>query len=104
MAKEYIERDALIKAITECTAETWGKGLGRSWWSHSVQLKDNMVRCINNQDAADVVEVVRCKDCKHYKQNPWNKETDMLCQCYSDWHTTEPNDFCSYGERKEETT
>jgi hypothetical protein len=54
--------------------------------------------------AADVVEVVRCKDCEHYKQNPWNKETDMLCQCYSDWHSTEPNDFCSYGERKEKTT
>ena len=37
--------------------------------------------------AADVVEVVRCKDCKH-------RESDSLCEYYGD------NDFCSRGERR----
>ena len=44
----YIDADELIEKIESCTAETWGKGLGRSWWSHSVQLKDNVVRLIKN--------------------------------------------------------
>lgn len=43
--------------------------------------------------AADVVEVVRCKDCKH--KNP------VCYRCLRDnlWHDN--NDFCSHGERKE---
>jgi hypothetical protein len=53
---------------------------------------------------ADVVAVVRCKDCKH-----WYDEEEVCLKIYSDgsvspyaWQTREPNDFCSYGERKEE--
>lgn len=53
----------------------------------------------------DVVEVVRCKDCKHYKRNipcvgghyngcdEWIDEGNAI--------TVYDNDFCSYGERKE---
>lgn len=50
---------------------------------------------------ADVVEVVRCKDCKYYKQNPYSPDEDMMCMCWCDWLPTDPDDFCSYGERKE---
>lgn len=41
----------------------------------------------------DIVEVVRCKDCKH--RNP------LSYWCLRDnlWHNEE--DFCSYGERKD---
>ena len=55
--------------------------------------------------AADVVEVVRCKDCKHYHRytdrhnnepSHWGKCTDISM----DFDSME-NDFCSYGERKE---
>lgn len=45
--------------------------------------------------AADVVEVVRCKDCKHW-------DSDALC-CSRKNHyivNAEANDYCSYGERK----
>jgi len=55
----------------------------------------------------DAVEVVRCKDCKHYK------EGELLAPnkfCFRLMHPTEnrhigynfsDNDFCSYGERKD---
>lgn len=45
------------------------------------------------KNKADVVEVVRCCDCKH--RNPY------CYRCMRDnlWHDT--NDFCSYGERSE---
>ena len=46
---------------------------------------------IENAPTVDAVEVVRCKDCKHYK----------IGLCYG-WHCVEEDDFCSYGERREE--
>ena len=56
---------------------------------------------IDEVKGVDVVEVVRCKDCEHYKQNPWSKEENMMCMCWCDWIATDPDDFCSQGERRE---
>lgn len=39
---------------------------------------------------ADVVEVVRCKDCKHRKKNTF---------CLHNMRYEDDNGFCSYGER-----
>ena len=51
--------------------------------------------------AADVVEVVRCRDCRH-----WNSETGF-CNLNShfsmdglDWDVFNDDDFCSLGERR----
>ena len=53
--------------------------------------------------AADVALVVRCKDCKHF-ETPYC----MLCKTRigagywsHDMAYRKPDDFCSYGERKE---
>lgn len=53
-------------------------------------------------EESDVVAVVRCKDCKHWKGNdeptPWsdgNVFVEVPCE-------TKPTDFCSWGERKED--
>ena len=54
--KEYIDREALLNRLEE-SPDTWWKGLGRSWWAHSVILKDNFVRLIREAPTADVVEV-----------------------------------------------
>ena len=45
----------------------------------------------------DVVEVCRCKDCKFYFPPFCNRPKNKPCQT----HAIMPNDFCSYGERKE---
>lgn len=50
----------------------------------------------------DAVEVVRCRDCVHYKQNPWNDEKDMMCMNWDFWHYTEEKGFCYQGERRKE--
>lgn len=52
---------------------------------------------IDNAPTIDAVEVVRCKECKH-----WNEE-DHWCNIRDSygWDYT-PDDYCSYGERKEE--
>lgn len=52
--------------------------------------------------SVDVVEVVRCKDCKR-----WNTIVDRekaeygLCQIQSQLEATKANDYCSYGERND---
>lgn len=47
----------------------------------------------------DVVEVVRCKDCKYYRDT--NDETYCNRNWWNDeWHRTYPDDYCSCGERK----
>ena len=45
------------------------------------------------EEAPTVVDLVRCKDCKHlYKDGECPLRT---------WYTHVEDDFCSYGERKE---
>ena len=51
----------------------------------------------------DAVEVVRCRDCKHYK--PQKKSAHWENRAYYCNRVVtikvQPYDFCSYGERKE---
>lgn len=47
---------------------------------------------------ADVVEVVRCKDCIHHKPFPFSDE--HICDVF-DWKS-EDKDFCSFAERRTE--
>lgn len=52
----------------------------------------------------DRESVVHCKDCKHYKvrnQSAHWKAKALQC-CRSANTKRLPNDFCSYGERKED--
>ncbi len=48
-------------------------------------------------------EVVRCKDCKHYVDGPYDNG-DMMCDCWGEWIFPNEDDFCSYGERKDNDT
>lgn len=56
----------------------------------------------------DVVVVVRCKDCKHWSIRPGNEPTkDYFCEVNENPRiklTRSADDFCSYGERKENET
>lgn len=50
---------------------------------------------VRGMKKADVVEVVRCKDCKHL----------MFSDCYGECSRAylgivSPNDYCSHGERR----
>lgn len=51
----------------------------------------------------DKVEVVRCKDCMYYDAKRHRCDHPNLnydVECYDQWIDTEPDDFCSYGERR----
>lgn len=84
MTKEYIEREVALSAIKQA----FEKGEGPSLY-------------IKRIPAADVVEVVRCKDCVcGYKM----QNGQIICKFLELGNFipyVKPNDYCSYGERKE---
>ncbi len=55
--------------------------------------KDNITLEAEWVEDADAVEVIRCKDCKH-----WNSETKG-CKRSPSVEAWLGNDYCSYGER-----
>ena len=71
-----------------------------------VMGNDGIMKLIDKEPCADVVEVVRCKDCKYW-QDKNSKRTQGICLCgekdmnYGGEFYPFANDFCSYGTPKE---
>lgn len=84
---EYIDRAKFLK---ECI-KTFG--------NPSLQIK--AIENIAEKCTVDAVEVVRCKDCKHYQTEPFSKDGEKVCYRCDDYQYTDKDDFCSCGERKE---
>jgi hypothetical protein len=79
---EYIKREDALKEV-----------------DRSLSLNEAYSRIASRIIAADVVEVGRCKDCKHWEEIKHGKGwcTGFApSDVFSDF-----DDFCSYGERKE---
>lgn len=96
---EYIEREAAIQVLCDaCGNAACPKGL--------------IPRCsyyekMQSIPAADVRPVVLCQDCKHFQVNV--SPSGYLPQGVPEWECrhwcrpTDPTDFCSYGEKREES-
>ncbi|MBS7355179.1 MAG: hypothetical protein KIG86_01885 [Eubacteriales bacterium] len=101
MSKEYIDREAAMKAIeNDCLELVY-------------YTKEDAIQCVKAIPAADVVEVVRCRECKYWGDEAGELQRSdgvLFARCkvhnylldgrHTGWCPTE-NDFCSYGERKE---
>ena len=102
----YIDADALKDRMLnyyECVNAETSKSDYRGETLMNYEVADMIEDCIDNAPTADVVEVVRCKDCMyckefHYEEPGEEPYIKLMCKwsCYSH----QPNDFCSYGERK----
>lgn len=48
------------------------------------------------------VPVVRCRDCKHYREHEWIIVTDVsdVCHFFGDGVRVEPDGFCKWGVRR----
>ena len=88
----------------ELTAERDSKNGYSNWdWGYSGGLL-NAIEKVVAAPTVDAVEVVRCKDCKHFDMQR------MECQCDAIASDNEGgadytinfylDDFCSYGERR----
>ena len=98
----YIDADKLTEAFVKAAKKVGNIG---------DQIAFRMM--INEIPVADVIEVVRCKDCK-YQNRVWHEDKRfqddgyymVSCKRNDDpfvMHTVDgyDNDFCSYGERKD---
>ena len=62
-------------------------------------LIEDVSKCKHFTNKADVVEVVRCKDCIYYESNCcFNRQWDF--ESSSEIPLVRETDFCSFGERK----
>ena len=91
---EYIEREDLIRRL-ELRIKSWSRDCNSNA-PVMVRAYEDILHQVKNLPTADVVEVVRCKDCKHYEK--WNDRT-IICHKQVAFLSMKPNDFCSYGER-----
>ena len=88
---EYIEREAISEEIRKYYYKnppnfSYGEGFDRGL--------DRAQRAILDAPAADVAEVVRCKDCKYFGLND---ENVPYCSNPFGLDDPEPNGFCNYG-------
>lgn len=96
MAGDYIRREAALFALRK--AERGGS-------MTALTRLERAYAEIREMPAADVAEVVRCKDCKWFADN--NGGEWYGCKMFHVVRITpedapKPDDFCSYGERREE--
>ena len=87
MAKEYIEREAAKRELL-----SWAVSINHPEYL----IKDDALHIIDSAPAADVAEVIRCRDCKYHEDT---HVTGFEHCCLYDL-TMRYNDFCSYGKRK----
>ena len=67
-------------------------------WDDIPPTREEFVRFLKKQSIIDAVPVVRCLECKHY--DPENHHCDHYMGTSAPLRR-KPDDFCSYGERKE---
>lgn len=97
---EYLDREAFKKSVEEryckpCKAE--GKDHNGCWCRAC--WVDDMLDEVDCFQIADVAPVVRCKDCKYLVNATVNSNGFLICHV-NDMEIA-PEDFCSYGERKD---
>lgn len=86
----YISREEAIKAITDNPARF-------------AFITGNQIAALKKLPTADVVEVVRCKDCKH--ATFYSCKNDACYRgiiCEYQIAIGDENFYCSFGERREE--
>lgn len=95
---EYINKENLISAIVNTVSAA--TETTHDFLVGSAYRQNEIIDIVKEQPAADVVEVVRCKNCELFK--PYS---DPLKGFYGECMVRESdigeNDFCSYGKRKE---
>ena len=92
----YIDADVLSKYFDALEKHAEMEGL----YNHA-HLYNRCLRLVEETPTADVVEVVRCKDCVHFDRR------SGTCN-YFGYYTYSPDvdedDFCSHGERSKNGT
>lgn len=90
----YIDADELVRYMEERQERLKDD---ESLWELSV-----VETFLGRASSADVVKVVRCKDCKHHEELLYNNDGKVLCWVHDLDVVVDGNGYCNYGERKEQ--
>lgn len=93
----YIDREKLLELINE---DCKYKNPTNEYTKGCNEVCDWAIKTIKTIPTADVVKVVRCKDCIH--RNPEDKTCDCSFQAKGGIFPMGDDDFCSYGEMLKE--
>ena len=97
---DFINRQDAIYALTEANLKSHMDSV------EGGQENRSAIRIIMELPTADVVEVVRCKDCKHYRKNIScvGGMHNGCAEWLNEGNETEVKeyDYCSFGERRED--
>ena len=89
MANDYIRREDAIDDLHTQLMYRMG----------SDDMKRRLDDWVKTLPSADVVQVVRCKDCQKCSYDPLFNY--YWCNLTLGTRRVKPDDFCSYGEREE---
>ena len=70
-------------------------------WNDIPPTREEFVRFLKKQPTVDAVPVVRCKDCLNGTFCLNSQGAEYVDCMLDDYSVRKPDDFCSYGERKE---
>ena len=98
IAKRYGANGWRDRYAILCDYEDGGCGSESGWYHELAEA----VGCWNMRGKnEDVVQVVRCKDCKYWDKH-FPQGGSSLCEGKARLIATLPDDFCSDGERREQ--
>ena len=95
---DLIDRQVVIDAITNA-ADKWDCP---DDYQRGIKAGIRIGTLISSIIPPAQPEIIRCRDCKHYyfADNRIPQEQRYVCDI--DGEVWQPDDFCSYGERREE--
>lgn len=92
----YIEREAALDAIKSAFFDQ----------RCDCEIMPDVFKRVQEVEAADVAPVVRCRECKFYREFRTKRYNQLMRLCYRMGkhdmeYPVKADDFCSYGQRKE---
>jgi hypothetical protein len=95
---QYIDREAAVKLLRNQAREAF------EYSNTECEVLSSVADELEDFPPADVVPVVRCKDCVYSRPAGKNCEDLVVCIAHSeDYLYMMKSDFCSYGTFKEAT-
>ena len=93
----YIEKEKALENVSKIRLEVVGaRANGKTIFTEALRIyRDAVLKSLNEALTADVIQVVRCKDCA-IPHNRWTGCPKL------NGLVTPPNFYCSYGERRKE--
>lgn len=106
MAK-YINADEMIADENEAYLSAQCKITDKVTRDINFVVHTKLQRLLADAPAAEVKEVIRCKECKYFNLNKWGKVNDIplivaheICDFWGEGCKTDKDAYCSFAERR----